>query len=156
METTTSTTENKLQQVINQKLQESITGVEAKEETKKKTSSKKASEPKETKTPKATKSTKETKAKATPKQKIIKETKAKATVNLVEEVISNREVKYIYPEDCVDTLSRKKHRQQVRNKLHQFEREMFNLQATDQKAFKSKQKEYEAYKKEHLKQGATA
>lgn len=142
METTTSTTENKLQQVINQKLQESLTKVEAKEETKKK-----ASEPKETKTPKA---------KATPKQKIIKETKAKATVNLVEEVISNREVKYIYPEDCVDTLSRKKHRQQVRNKLHQFEREMFNLQATDQKAFKAKQKEYEAYKKEHLKQGATA
>ncbi len=147
METTTSTTENKLQQVINQKLQESLTKVEAKEETKKNSSSKKASEPKETKTPKA---------KATPKQKIIKETKAKATVNLVEEVISNREVKYIYPEDCVDTLSRKKHRQQVRNKLHQFEREMFNLQATDQKAFKAKQKEYEAYKKEHLKQGATA
>lgn len=147
METTTSTTENKLQQVINQKLQESLTKVEAKEETKKKSSSKKASEPKETKTPKV---------KETPKQKIIKETKAKATVNLVEEVISNREVKYIYPEDCVDTLSRKKHRQQVRNKLHQFEREMFNLQATDQKAFKAKQKEYEAYKKEHLKQGATA
>ena len=51
------------------------------------------------------------------KKKAIKETKAaKATakevakqqkVALVEKVVANREVKYIYPEDVTDTLSRK-------------------------------------------------
>jgi len=74
----------------------------------------------------------------------------------VEEVISKREVKYKYPEDCIDTLSRKKYRQQVRNKLHQLELEMYRIQDKQSKEFKRKSKEYESYKKEVLKEGAAA
>lgn len=89
-------------------------------------------------------------------KKVLKEVKAQNEINLVEEVISKREVKYKYPEDCIDTLSRKKYRQQVRNKLHQLELEMYRIQDKQSKEFKRKSKEYESYKKEVLKEGAAA
>ena len=89
-------------------------------------------------------------------EKVLKEVKAQNEINLVEEVISKREVKYKYPEDCIDTLSRKKYRQQVRNKLHQLELEMYRIQDKQSKEFKRKSKEYESYKKEILKEGAAA
>lgn len=89
-------------------------------------------------------------------EKVLKEVKAQNEINLVEEVISKREVKYKYPEDCIDTLSRKKYRQQVRNKLHQLELEMYRIQDKQSKEFKRKSKEYESYKKEVLKEGAAA
>lgn len=96
------------------------------------------------------------KTKTKKNEKILKEVKAQNEVNLVEEVISKREVKYKYPEDCIDTLSRKKYRQQVRNKLHQLELEMYRIQDKQSKEFKRKSKEYESYKKEVLKEGAAA
>ena len=89
-------------------------------------------------------------------EKVLKEVKAQNEINLVEEVISKREVKYKYPENCIDTLSRKKYRQQVRNKLHQLELEMYRIQDKQSKEFKRKSKEYESYKKEVLKEGAAA
>lgn len=89
-------------------------------------------------------------------EKVLKKVKAQNEINLVEEVISKREVKYKYPEDCIDTLSRKKYRQQVRNKLHQLELEMYRIQDKQSKEFKRKSKEYESYKKEVLKEGAAA
>lgn len=89
-------------------------------------------------------------------EKVLKEVKAQNEINLVEEVISKREVKYKYPEDCIDTLSRKKYRQQVRNKLHQLELEMYRIQDKQSKEFKRKSKEYESYKKEVLKEGAAS
>lgn len=89
-------------------------------------------------------------------EKVLKEVKAQNEINLVEEVISKREVKYKYPKDCIDTLSRKKYRQQVRNKLHQLELEMYRIQDKQSKEFKRKSKEYESYKKEVLKEGAAA
>lgn len=94
--------------------------------------------------------------KKTKSEKKSKEVKAQNEINLVEEVISKREVKYKYPEDCIDTLSRKKYRQQVRNKLHQLELEMYRIQDKQSKEFKRKSKEYESYKKEVLKEGAAA
>ena len=94
--------------------------------------------------------------KKTKSEKKSKEVKAQNEINLVEEVISKREVKYKYPEDCIDTLSRKKYRQQVRNKLHQLELEMYRIQDKQSKEFKRKSKEYESYKKEVLKEGAVA
>lgn len=103
-----------------------------------------------TKKEKAAKATK----KETPKEKVVKAVKKKAEVNLVEEVVTKRQVKYIYPEDCIDTLSRKAHRQHVRNKLKQLELEMFRLQGKDEKEFKKKEKEYLAYKKVNVKEGA--
>lgn len=89
-------------------------------------------------------------------EKVLKKVKVQNEINLVEEVISKREVKYKYPEDCIDTLSRKKYRQQVRSKLHQLELEMYRIQDKQSKEFKRKSKEYESYKKEVLKEGAAA
>ena len=99
---------------------------------------------------------KTSKKKTKKNEKVLKEVKAQNEINLVEEVISKREVKYKYPEDCIDTLSRKKYRQQVRNKLHQLELEMYRIQDKQSKEFKRKSKEYESYKKEVLKEGAAA
>ena len=105
---------------------------------------------------KKTKSEKKSKKETKKNEKVLKEVKAQNEINLVEEVISKREVKYKYPEDCIDTLSRKKYRQQVRNKLHQLELEMYRIQDKQSKEFKRKSKEYESYKKEVLKEGAAA
>ena len=69
----------------------------------------------------ATEKASEKKVKKTKKEKLVDKTKKKVEANLVEEVVTKREVKYIYPADCEDTLSRKKFRQQVRNKIHQLE-----------------------------------
>lgn len=94
--------------------------------------------------------------KASKKSKVVKEVKKEATKNLVEEVVTQREVKYIYPEDCTDTLSRKKHRQAVRNQLHKLELEMHRIEDKNSKAFKEKKKEYEAFKAANLKKNAAA
>lgn len=118
--------------------------------------------PQEVKKTKSEKKSKEVKAQkkedktSKKSEKVLKEVKAQNEINLVEEVISKREVKYKYPEDCIDTLSRKKYRQQVRNKLHQLELEMYRIQDKQSKEFKRKSKEYESYKKEVLKEGAAA
>jgi hypothetical protein len=118
--------------------------------------------PQEVKKTKSEKKSKEVKAQkkedktSKKNEKVLKEVKAQNEINLVEEVISKREVKYKYPEDCIDTLSRKKYRQQVRNKLHQLELEMYRIQDKQSKEFKRKSKEYESYKKEVLKEGAAA
>lgn len=118
--------------------------------------------PQEVKKTKSEKKSKEVKAQkkedktSKKNEKVLKEVKAQNEINLVEEVISKREVKYKYPEDCIDTLSRKKYRQQVRNKLHQLELEMYRIQDKKSKEFKRKSKEYESYKKEVLKEGAAA
>lgn len=109
---------------------------------------------KEKKSKKEKKASKE--AKASKKEKVVKAVKKEAAKNLVEEVVTQREVKYIYPEDCNDTLSRKKHRQAVRNQLHKLELEMHRIEDKNSKAFKEKKKEYEAFKAANLKKNAAA
>ena len=84
-------------------------------------------------------------------EKVVKKVKKQAEVNLVEEVITKREVKYIYPADCQDTLSRKKHRQQVRNQLNRLELEMLRIEDKQSKEFKAKEKEYLKFKKANVK-----
>lgn len=96
------------------------------------------------------------KTEANRKEKVIKKIKKQAEVNLVEEVISRKEVKYIYPEDCKDVLSRKKFRQQVRNKLHQLELQMYRIQDKQSTEFKKKEKEYLSFRKKNVKEGAIA
>lgn len=86
----------------------------------------------------------------------VKKIKTQVDHNLVQEVVTQREVKYIYPEDCQDTLSRKKYRQAVRNQLHKLELEMHRIEDKNSKAFKAKKKEYEEFKAANLKQGAAA
>lgn len=112
------------------------------------------------------KETKESKAKEEPKAKLVKTTAKKASTkkeevvkevakqqkpNIIEQVISNREVKYIYPDDVTDTLSRKKWRQQTRNELRKLEREMLRIQNHNSKEYKSAQNKYITFQKKVLK-----
>lgn len=94
----------------------------------------------------------EKKVKKTKKEKLVDKTKKKVEANLVEEVVTKREVKYIYPEDCDDTLSRKKFRQQVRNKIHQLELAMLRIKDQESKEFKKAKKEYLEYKSQFVKE----
>lgn len=100
----------------------------------------------------ATKKASEKKVKKTKKEKLVDKTKKKVEANLVEEVVTKREVKYIYPADCEDTLSRKKFRQQVRNKIHQLELAMLRIENQDSKEFKKAKKEYLEYKNQFVKE----
>lgn len=112
------------------------------------------------------KETKESKAKEEPKAKLVKTTTKKASTkkeevvkevakqqkpNIIEQVISNREVKYIYPDDVTDTLSRKKWRQQTRNELRKLEREMLRIQDHNSKEYESAQNKYITFQKKVLK-----
>lgn len=101
------------------------------------------------------KETKESKAKEeqafTKKEKLVKEVAKQQKPNIIEQVISNREVKYIYPDDVTDTLSRKKWRQQTRNELRKLEREMLRIQDHNSKEYKSAQNKYITFQKKVLK-----
>lgn len=95
---------------------------------------------------------KKKKSKKSKKDKLISKTQEKVEANLVEEVVTKREVKYIYPADCEDTLSRKKFRQQVRNKIHQLELAMLRIENQDSKEYKKAKKEYLEYKNQFVKE----
>ena len=81
----------------------------------------------------------------------VKEVANQQKVSLVEKVVANREVKYIYPEDVNDTLSRKTWRQKTRNKLHQLELAVGRIKDQNSKEYKKALKEYEDFKKQVLK-----
>jgi hypothetical protein len=112
------------------------------------------------------KETKESKAKEEPKAKLVKTTTKKASTkkeevvkevakqqkpNIIEQVISNREVEFICPDYVTDTLSRKKWRQQTRNELRKLEREMLRIQDHNSKEYKSAQNKYITFQKKVLK-----
>jgi len=117
----------------------------------------KTQKPKETKKSKAKEEPKAklvkttTKKASTKKEEVVKEVAKQQKPNIIEQVISNREVKYIYPEDVVDTLSRKKWRQQTRNELRKLEREMLRIQDHNSKEYKSAQNKYITFQKKVLK-----
>lgn len=94
----------------------------------------------------------EKKKKKSKKDKLVAKAQKKVEANLVEEVVTKREVKYIYPADCEDTLSRKKFRQQVRNKIHQLELAMLRIEDQESKEFKKAKKEYLEYKNQFVKE----
>lgn len=85
------------------------------------------------------------------KEQVVKEVKEQQKPSIIEQVISNREVKYVYPEDVVDTLARKKWRQQTRNELHRLELAMARIKDTNSKEFKAAAKAYDDFKKKVLK-----
>lgn len=91
------------------------------------------------------------KGKKSKKEETIKEVKQQQKPSIIEQVISNREVKYVYPKDITDTFARKKWRQQTRNELHRLEREMFRIKDQNSKEFKDAAKKYEDFKKKVLK-----
>ena len=85
------------------------------------------------------------------KEQVVKEVKEQQKPSIIEQVISNREVKYVYPADVVDTFARKKWRQQTRNELHRLELAMARIKDQNSKEFKAAAKAYEDFKKKVLK-----
>lgn len=138
---------NKVTELINNQLSNSLKEVKAS----------KTQKPKETKESKAKEESKAklvkttTKKASTKKEEVVKEVAKQQKPNIIEQVISNREVKYIYPDDVTDTLSRKKWRQQTRNELRKLEREMLRIQDHNSKEYKSAQNKYITFQKKVLK-----
>lgn len=85
------------------------------------------------------------------KEEVVKEVEKQQKPSIIEKVISNREVKYVYPADIIDTLARKKWRQQTRNELHRLEREMYRIKDTNSQEFKKAAKAFEEFKNKVLK-----
>lgn len=138
---------NKVTKLINNQVSNSLKEVKASKTQKpKETKKSKAKEEPKTKLVKTT-----TKKASTKKEEVVKEVAKQQKPNIIEQVISNREVKYIYPDDVTDTLSRKKWRQQTRNELRKLEREMLRIQDHNSKEYKSAQNKYITFQKKVLK-----
>lgn len=138
---------NKVTELINNQVSNSLKEVKASKTQKpKETKESKAKEKPKAKLVKTT-----TKKASTKKEEVVKEVAKQQKPNIIEQVISNREVKYIYPDDVTDTLSRKKWRQQTRNELRKLEREMLRIQDHNSKEYKSAQNKYITFQKKVLK-----
>lgn len=138
---------NKVTELINNQVSNSLKEAKASKTQKpKETKESKAKEEPKAKLVKTT-----TKKASTKKEKVVKEVAKQQKPNIIEQVISNREVKYIYPDDITDTLSRKKWRQQTRNELRKLEREMLRIQDHNSKEYKSAQNKYITFQKKVLK-----
>lgn len=138
---------NKVTELINNQVSNSLKEVKASKTQKpKETKESKAKEEPKAKLVKTT-----TKKASTKKEEVVKEVVKQQKPNIIEQVISNREVKYIYPDDITDTLSRKKWRQQTRNELRKLEREMLRIQDHNSKEYKSAQNKYITFQKKVLK-----
>ena len=146
-------------EVLNQEVAQAIANENATEvestSTKKEKKSKKAKKAATKESEVKAEGKKDKKKKASKKAKAAeataKEVAKQQKVALVEKVVANREVKYIYPEDVTDTLSRKTWRQKTRNKLHQLELAVGRIKDQNSKEYKKALKEYEDFKKQVLK-----
>lgn len=138
---------NKVTELINNQVSNSLKEVKASKTQKpKETKESKAKEEPKAKLVKTT-----TKKASTKKEEVVKEVAKQQKPNLIEQVISNREVKYIYPDDVTDTLSRKKWRQQTRNELRRLEREVLRIQDHNSREYESAQYKYITFQKKVLK-----
>lgn len=138
---------NKVTELINNQVSNSLKEVKASKTQKpKETKESKAKEEPKAKLVKTT-----TKKASTKKEEVVKEVAKQQKPNIIEQVISNREVKYIYPDEVTDTLSRKKWRQQTRNELRKLEREMLRIQDHNSKEYKAAQNKYITFQKKVLK-----
>lgn len=138
---------NKVTELINNQVSNSLKEAKASKTQKpKETKKSKAKEEPKAKLVKTT-----TKKASTKKEEVVKEVAKQQKPNIIEQVISNREVKYIYPDDVTDTLSRKKWRQQTRNELRKLEREMLRIKDHNSKEYKSAQNKYITFQKKVLK-----
>ena len=72
-------------------------------------------------------------------KKTAEETNKKA---ITQKVIVNRELKYIYPKGCIETLKRKAFRQKVRNAIRKMERDLKDLKGKEYKTAESKLQSY--------------
>lgn len=76
----------------------------------------------------------------------------KNEASLIEEVTSKRDVKYIYPEGCTDTLARKKFRQQIRNKVKSYYLKLNKMEEGKDK--RKLMREFERFYNSNVKKGA--
>lgn len=90
------------------------------------------------------------------KDKLTKKLALQQAVEIVQKVAKERVVKYKYPEDVKDSLSRKTWRQKVRSKLRQLELAKARIEDQNSKEFKKALNEYEAYRSEVLQEVKTA
>lgn len=88
------------------------------------------------------------------KSKVAKEVTPVTNTALMEQVVSKREIKYIYPDDCIDTFARKQFRQKVRNKIHKMENQLFKMEDKTSKEYLKISKELKAYYSANVKEGA--
>lgn len=143
---------NKVTELINNQVSNSLKEVKASKTQKpKETKESKAKEEPKAKLVKTTTKKASTKKASTKKEEVVKEVAKQQKPNIIEQVISNREVKYIYPDDVTDTLSRKKWRQQTRNELRKLEREMLRIKDHNSKEYKSAKNKYITFQKKVLK-----
>ena len=109
---------------------------------------------------KAKASKKEAKAekqeKPSKKEKLTKKLALQQAVEIVQKVAKERVVKYKYPEDVKDSLTRKTWRQKVRSKLRQLELAKARIDDQNSKEFKKALKEYNEYRSEVLQEVKTA
>lgn len=141
----------KLQELVSNQIANALETVKGSKESSSKSSTKKSTEAPAAKVKKIKAA--ETKEKV---NKAVKSAKVQQEAALLEQVVSQREVKYIYPDDVQDTLARKKWRQKVRNELHRLEREMHRITDQNSKEFKAAKKAFEAYQEEVLKPNQVA
>ena len=155
--------ENKVTNLISNKVAEQLEGIKNAKSTTSKASKEKAKKTKKELVENAQEAAKsfanaklveltpKSKPAKSKKEQVVKEVKEQQKPSIIERVISNREVKYVYPEDVVDTLARKKWRQQTRNELHRLELAMARIKDQNSKEFKAAAKAYEDFKKKVLK-----
>lgn len=98
----------------------------------------------------------EKKEKSSKKEKLTKKLALQQAVEIVEKVAKERVVKYKYPEDVTDSLSRKTWRQKVRSKLRQLELAKSRIEDQNSKEFKEALKAYKNYCSEVLQETKTA
>ena len=141
----------KLQELVSNQIANALETVKGSKESSPKSSTKKSTEAPAAKVKKIKAA--ETQEKV---NKAVKSAKVQQEAALLEQVVSQREVKYIYPDDVQDTLARKKWRQKVRNELHRLEREMHRITDQNSNEFKAAKRAFEAYQKEVLKPNQVA
>lgn len=150
------TSSTKLQEVIKSSIENDMATIVASNKSAKAASKEKKTNKESSTAASAAQATPDKKEKKTKKEKAVQEAYRAQNTAILEQVVSTREVKYIYPADVNDPISRKRWRQGVRNKLHTLEREMYRIQDKESKEYKKALKAYTDYQKTVLKPAQTA
>ena len=72
-------------------------------------------------------------------KKTLEKTNKKVTT---QKVIVHRDLEYIYPKGCTDTVARKAFRQKVRNRIRKFDRDIAKLRSEDRRIMKEERAAY--------------
>jgi hypothetical protein len=79
----------------------------------------------------------------------VKEAQTEKNVGkVIQQTIVNRELKWLYPDDVTDTLTRKSWRQKARNEIQRLEKRIFNLMNAEGEITQENKKKANKLKKE--------